>query len=248
MGRTRGKVICFFSSKGGVGRTTLAANLAAAFGLIGQRAVAVDFDLHTGGIAEVLGIKPEKTIGDLINTEEYGKALSYLAAATGNVSVLGAPSRPELSLKLGSQATAEVLDVLKHDFEFVVVDLPTVMAEHAATTLEAADIIFLLAHNDNLSVRSTVFTLQNLALLGYALQSVRLIVNDFSWRGITAREIEEAVGMPVYWRLDRDKVVGDALLKGKSFVAFKPRAAASVGLKRLALALALEFGKVKAAK
>src|SRR3990172_4374105 len=88
MGSALGTVICIFSTKGGVGRTTVAVNLAVAFGLQGRRTALVDFDLQSGAVDLVLGVQPEKTIDDLIQKEDFAAAGDYLAGFDGNLSVL----------------------------------------------------------------------------------------------------------------------------------------------------------------
>ena len=234
-----------FSTKGGAGRTTLAANLAVAFALQNRRTALVDYDLHSGDVDQVLGLAPEKTIDDLIQEEDYAKAEEYFTVFDEHLSVLTSPTRPEPALRLDSAASAEILTGLRHSYDFIVVDLPATLANHVAGALETADFIGLVTGNDILSVKNAVFALQSLALLGYDLQAIRLVANPFDRRGLTTVEMSAAIGLPVYWSFDRDENLLDSLNRSKPVVIDKPRSSMSVDIKRLASALAIEYGKVR---
>lgn len=90
--------------------------------------------------------------------------------------------------------------------------------------------------------------MQNLALLGYDLQSVRLIVNAFDRQGLTEGEVEAAVGLPVFWRIDRDHGLLASLNQSKPAVLARPKSPVSISIKRLALALSIEYGKARRSK
>lgn len=248
MGSANGHIICLFGTKGGVGRSTIAVNLGVAFGLQGHRSVIVDLNFHIGVTDILLGVSPEKTIDVLIRTQNYESAPDYLTAYNENVSLLGPPGRPELSLHLDSHGAAAILGALKPHFDFVVVDLPSSIANHVAGALETADFIGLVAKNDVVSVKNAVFALQSLAMLGFDLQTTRLILNQFDWRGLTGEEVEKAVGLPVFWRIDWDKKMLEAMNKSIPCILHDPQSVGSQSLKRLALALAIEFGKTKGRK
>ena len=245
MGSALGTIICIFGTKGGVGRTTVAANLAVALGHQGQKTALIDFDLQAGAVDQVLGVAADKTIDDLIQSADFAHAADYLTPFDQDLSVLVSPQRPELTLTLGSSAAAQTLSALRDVFSFVVVDLPATLADHVSGALEAADFIGLVTGNDILSIKNAVFALQNLALLGYDLQTVRVIVNAFDRHGLTEEEVEAAVGLPIFWRIDRDKSLLDSLNRSKPVVLDNPKSPVSVTIKRLALALAIEYGKAR---
>ncbi len=248
MGSAFGHIISMFGTKGGVGRTTLAANLAVSFGLNGFKAVIVDFDLTGGAVEQVLGLKPEKSIDDVFKDEDFSDLLQYLTVYDDNVSLLASPVRPDLSLSLEPALAGKILSNLKEFFDFVIVDIPATFDGHTLTALEMSDFVALLVENDILSAKAAVFSLQNLALLGYQLQTIYLVVNKFSTRGMSLDEVKEAVGIPVFWRIDNDKTFVDSLNKLKPFVIEKTRAQTSLSIKRLALTIAAEFGKVRGHK
>lgn len=243
MGSAFAKVICMFSAKGGTGRTTIASNLAVALGEQDLSTVLLDLDLHDGGIDQVLGLESDRTIGDLIANKDFDGIDGYLTGFNDKVKVLTAPTRPQAGLNLDSMEVLEVLDALRPKFDFIIVDLPSDISGHVSGVLEEADLIALLTGNDPLSIKSAVFVLQNLALLGFDLQVVRLVINKYDPAGMRADEVDEAIGLPVFWRIDIDRDVFDSVNKSRPFVLNKPRAGASYALRRMALALSMEFNK-----
>lgn len=248
MGSALGKIICIFGTKGGAGRTTIAANLAVSLGLQGNRTVLVDFDLQAGAADQILGLTAEKTIDDLIRAEDFTNARDYLTQFDQNLTVLLPPQRPELTLKLGSSGAAAILATLRESFDFIIIDLPGTFANHVSGALESADFIGLVTGNDILSTKNAVFALQNLASLGYDLQTVRLIVNAFDRHGLTEGEVEAAVGLPIFWRIDRDHSLLGPLNQSEPVVLARPKSPVGTSIKRLALALSIEYGKARRSK
>ena len=97
-GLTKGIVISLFGAKGGIGKTTLATNLAVAFAQLRRDSVALmDIDTRFGDVAIVLDLQPEKNISDAIaDIDEIDRTniKSYLTPHSSGISVLAAPSRP----------------------------------------------------------------------------------------------------------------------------------------------------------
>jgi pilus assembly protein CpaE len=94
-----GRVVTFFSPKGGAGKTVLACNLAATVARQQQRrTLLMDLDLQFGDAAIMMGIEPEKTIYDLVMARrelDTDALAGYVTAHSSGVHVLPAPLRPE---------------------------------------------------------------------------------------------------------------------------------------------------------
>ena len=99
----RGELITVFSGKGGVGKTTLATNLAVAMSIEAnqkQRVAIVDFDVLLGDVAIMLDVTPERTVSDLVPLiEKLDPELlrSFLHVHSSGAKVLCAPTRVEIA-------------------------------------------------------------------------------------------------------------------------------------------------------
>src|SRR3954467_448426 len=124
---TRGKVISFFSPKGGVGGTTSATNLAVALHQLSQKPVVlVDGSLPFGDIAVILNMSPKaKTIADLIGSFENTDSdvlESVLVSHSTGIKVLLAPPTPESADLITGANMKHILELLRERYAYIVVD------------------------------------------------------------------------------------------------------------------------------
>src|SRR3989442_211971 len=116
--RDTGEIIAFFSPKGGVGRTTIATNLAVALHQSTQKPVVlVDGSLPFGDIAVILNMSPmAKTIADLVgsfdNTDSDVLESVLVSHSTG-IKVLLAPPTPEAAELIKGEDIKRVLELLR---------------------------------------------------------------------------------------------------------------------------------------
>lgn len=170
---TLNRVVPVLAAKGGVGKTTLASNLAAslAFSNPGE-VVIVDLDLQFGDVASTLGITPESTISDTVRfgTDLDGATVkAFLTPALdGKLFALAAPDLPAHADELTPQHVAHVLTLLRRDFPFVVIDTAAGIDEFTLEALDAATDIAVLTSMDVPSVRATAKEIDALVLLGDA--------------------------------------------------------------------------------
>ncbi len=223
-GATRlGQVVCVFSSKGGVGKTTVTANLAVAVAAAGHRVVVVDLDLEFGNQATVFGVTPRSSIVDVCRTQgpipsdRVHKALTH-PAGTG-VALLAAPPDPELAAEVEGEARAdptrsyvgEIIDTLRADFEWVMVDTATNFGETTLTALDRAETILLVTTPEVPALWSTARALSILTeRLDYGAR-VKLVVNRARGvGGLLTREVAEALNYQVAFEIPSDGAVAVA--------------------------------------
>ncbi|MBX5467699.1 MAG: P-loop NTPase [Firmicutes bacterium] len=201
-------LLAVFSPKGGVGKSTLAANLAcAAGGRTGAKVALVDFDLQFGDLATLLGIEPRATVADAARLPSLTQdALSRLLQPVEKtaVSLLASPLNPLEAEEITAARAVEILDALRRAYEVVVVDTALGYTDVNVAALDVADLILVVLTPDVVTVRSVVRAL-DLFRDGfqYPPEKVRLVLNR-DGTGLRRDEIAEALGRPIDFGLPSD--------------------------------------------
>jgi pilus assembly protein CpaE len=198
-----GKVIAVYSLRGGVGVSSVAANLVAALAqLWGQGPTLVDLAFNAGQSALMLNLPFRHTWADLapIPTADLEMDLlrQILLQHASGAQVLAASPRPEQNEQLTAAKVARVLHLLAEGVPYVMLDLPHDFSETTLAGLDAADEILLLLAPELASVRSTVCALDVFAKLDYPPEKVRLLLNwTFQKNGLARKDIEAAIKRPI---------------------------------------------------
>jgi pilus assembly protein CpaE len=145
----RGEVYAVFNSKGGLGTTTIAVNLAAAFARNNPQArvALVDLVVEGGDVRVFLNLRPAYHLGDLIEKLDRVDAdllYSLLTPREGGVWVLPGPDSPEFDDLLDSQTITTMIEHLRSHFAFTVLDCEHHMSERTVSALDLADRILLV--------------------------------------------------------------------------------------------------------
>jgi pilus assembly protein CpaE len=197
--KTQGKVIAVFSLRGGVGTSTLAANLATGLAqLWGCGTGLIDLVLTSGQSALMLNLPLRKTWADLarlpvdeMDADLIGKVC--LSHPSG-VFVLAAPNRPEQAELITSDKVTHVVTTLKERHHYLVLDLPHDFSATTLAGLDSADEILLLLAPELASVHAAACALDVFDNLKYPRTIVRLVLNwTFERRGLARKEIEDAL-------------------------------------------------------
>ena len=199
----RGKIVTFFSPKGGVGRTTIATNLAVALHQsTGKPVVLVDGSLPFGDIAVILNMSPKaKTIADLVGSFEQVDAdvlESVLVQHSTGIKVLLAPPTPEAAELITGPNIKKVLETLRENYAFVVVDTWPSFQEQVLTMLDVADVILTLMTLEITSLKNVRVFMEIAEKLGYDEHKVQLVANrNDSSGGIKASDVEASLARKI---------------------------------------------------
>jgi len=241
--RGPGRVVAVFSPKGGVGRTTIAVNLAVAAVSLGKRVALVDASFQFGDVGVLLNLNPRnKSIADLASEIQAGEAESletFMIAHSSGVQVLLAPPSPEQAELIGPAAVRRVLERLRTDHDLVVVDCPSSFNEPTLAVLDHADVVLTLLSLEITSVKNMRLFLKVAEQLGYGQEKVRLVLNRAdSTLGIRVADVEHSIGRKVDHTIVSDgRSVVYALNRGVPFFTSNRQAQVSQDILRLAQAV-----------
>src|SRR5437879_2103014 len=201
--RDEGRIITFFSPKGGVGRTTIATNLAVALHQSTQKPVVlVDGSLPFGDIAVILNMSPKaKTIADLVgscdNTDSDVLESVLVAHSTG-IQVLLAPPTPESAELITGANVKHVLELLRERYAYIVVDTWPSFQEQVITMLDVADVVLTLMTLEITSLKNVRVFMEIAEKLGYDDHKLQLVANrNDSSGGIKASDVEASLGRKI---------------------------------------------------
>lgn len=206
-------MIAVTRATGGGGATTVATHLA--HQLVedaGGNATCciIDLDIQYGRVAEVLGLRPRRTLIDLLDAGDRLDGAIIRSVATdgpGRVKVIAAPLEivPLESIDTGRLQLA--IDVARKEFDFVVLDMPSNLTNWSLTLLARADSIVLLCQQSLASLRQARRRLDLFRSVGIDLKNVSLVVNQTERRlfgGIGLNDVAHATGHQVAHTLALD--------------------------------------------
>jgi pilus assembly protein CpaE len=222
--RPEGNVVAVFSPKGGTGCTVVAVNLAIALHRISRESVVlVDGNLQFGDTAVALDLQPTHSIADLmpqVGELDSSAIGTVLTAHSSGIKVLLAPPRPEMADLVTAENLQRVLEHLKRQFRYVVVDTWTSLHDSVLTVLDVADVIVLLTTPDIPSLRNVRLFFEVTEQLGYPPEKIALTLNKSDPRKsrIRASDIQESLKHPVAAELPFDDVVPISVNQGVPFL------------------------------
>lgn len=133
-----GKIYALASIKGGVGKTTIAGNLGVALGQLDREALLVDADFAMGGLTQLLNVgEIEKSLQDLLS--KRGRVEDAIHSLPGKTDILPAGGELESYLKADPNKIKDVLDEVKGDYDYVIVDTPPGLSKYNLEPMKASD-------------------------------------------------------------------------------------------------------------
>jgi pilus assembly protein CpaE len=242
-----GQVIAVFSPKGGVGRTTIAVNMAiAAATELGKTVVLMDGSFQFGDVGVLLNLNPKnKSIADLVPELEAGEPESldtFVINHSAGVRVLLAPPSPEMAELITPTAVKRVIDALRRQADLVIVDCTSWFNETTLAILDAADTVLTVLSLEITSIKNMRLFLEVAEQLGYESGKVKLVLNRAdSSLGIRVTDVENSIGRKVDHTIVSDgRSVVYALNRGVPFFLSNREAQVSQDILRLAQAVAGE--------
>lgn len=215
----KGLVIGVFSPKGGVGKTTVATNIAVGLGKIAPMGVViVDLDLQFGDVASALCLEPEHTVMDAVSPSANRDTLvlkAFLTVHPAGIYALCAPKNPSDADNVTAEQVARLLDQLAGEFQYVIVDSAPGLPELGLTAMERCTDAVWVTGMDVPSVRglrSGLDVLKKLAILPETRHVVLNMTDPKS--GLSIQDIEASIGAPIDVSIPRSRAVAFSTNRG----------------------------------
>jgi pilus assembly protein CpaE len=239
-----GQVVAVFSPKGGVGRTTIAVNLAvAAASEMGKKVTLVDASFQFGDVAVLLNLNPkDKSMAELVPQLEEGRDPDSVEAFTqthsSGIRVLLAPPSPEMAELITPAGVKHVIEILRQHSELVVVDCAAWFNDTLLGILDLADVVLTILTLEITSIKNTRLFLEVADQLGYS-HKIRLVLNRADTTlGIRVADVEHSIGRKVDHTIVSDgRAVVYALNRGVPFVLSNRESQVSQDVFRLAASI-----------
>jgi pilus assembly protein CpaE len=258
--KSSGQIISVLGSRGGVGCTSLAVNLAATLASWPENIVTlIDLDLALGDadIAVELPGNDNISMGDLARNIER-LDMNYLKRAlvkhpeTG-MSILRHPLEIHEIGGIHEGHVERILNLVKISYTHLVLDLSKALLPTDLMALRMSNVVLLVAQLELSSLRNVVRLVHSLSLEGDLGDKIRVVVNragsESSEDGITVKKAEEVIGKPIFWQVPNDsKVMIGSRVAGQPLVNFAPKSRAQQSIQGLAQALTGKAPAVEPAK
>jgi pilus assembly protein CpaE len=236
--RTSTRVISIFAPKGGVGKTTIAFNLAVALGQLERKTVLIDGSVQFGDLRALLKVPVDApSILDLPTDRIAESDLSdVLWRDPSGIDILLAPPRIEMAEMITTRDIDKILSLLRRVYDTIVIDMSSVINDINLGFLDASDIIIEIVTYDSTTIHNTIAMADTFRSIGYPAAKVRYLVNRAdSPGGIQPDDLARALG-----RVPEHQVVSDGPLvvrsnnEGVPFVLANPSAPVSQDIARVA--------------
>ena len=201
------KIISVFSNKGGIGKTSLATNLALEISKITKENIAlIDLNFQMGDITTFLDLKPSFNISymlenlDKINEtfllstlERYKKTSLY---------VLADPPYFKQADNIQPRQITKLFNTLKETFSYIIVDAEASFEGKNIAALDNSDLVLLVSVANLPALRNTQRCLELFEKLGYDKEKVKIIINRYMENDeIKGADIEKVLSKKIYWKI-----------------------------------------------
>lgn len=208
MKTVKGKSLCVYSPKGGLGKTTLVANLGAVASVMGKKVLLIDFDLYFGCLSMFINENITKTLFNLtddLNNNRYKSINDYVYKYNDNIDILCAPKDPRQGSKIDSKYIDIVLERVSGVYDLVIIDTYSNSDEITVSILDVVDNILFMIDNDPFTlknVRNMINIFKDNEITNY-----KVMLNSFLTPKIdyfSNAEIKKIIGSNIDYTLSRN--------------------------------------------
>lgn len=235
-----GRVVTVFSTKGGAGKSMIAANLAVVLARRSDKPVAlVDADLQFGDVAVMLKLAPQHTIVDAVGSLEQLDATLLqqlmMRHEPSGLWILPAPLEPSFADQISAGEMTRIVEILRSFCGHVIVDTPAYFNEVVLALIEDSDDVLLVAGMDIPNIKNVKIGLQTLHLLNVPTSKLHLILNRANSKvKLDVSEVERTLQIKAKALIPSDVVVPQSVNKGVPIVLDAPKSGVAKSIEQLA--------------
>ncbi|GAB4476516.1 MAG: response regulator [Anaerolineae bacterium] len=234
--RADGHIIGVLGPKGGIGKTTVAVNLGVALArsMKDKKVLLIDGNITYGDVAVFLNTRGQYSVVDLaIMLEDPEQADDQVLEGTiashdSGLKLLVAPTNPN-DTPLGVELFGTMLDFLKREFDYIIVDTATTIDNMMVATIRRADRLIMLTHPTMPALKNARLMFAELRAAEYPFEHLMLVMNRVPKNNrITVAQISQYLGQKVVVEIPDDPAADEALNRGVALVTLDPRRVISV--------------------
>ena len=234
--RSGSLLVSVFSPKGGVGRTTIAYNLAVSLGAQ-HRVCLIDGSLQFSDLRGLLRVPAVAPSIVNLPTDRIKESdlTDVMWRDPSGIDILLAPPRIEMAEMVTMRDIEKALSILRQLYEFVIVDTRASLQEDVLVFLDASDVILQVLTYDAMAIRGLAMANETFTAIGYPESKLATVLNRAdATGGFVKADVEEATGSRIDYEIVSDgRLVLTANNEGVPFVASSPDAPISQGIKRI---------------
>ena len=233
------KIVACYSPKGGVGKTTLAVNLAYALATMNKKIALIDLSLQFGEVGVFLDIAKGDTIADMVEEHSFGLSTikSYLIRHQSGIQVMLSSSSPEYAELIQPVHVNAILSSLRTEFDYVIVDMGVAFGDCAIAAMETADTILLVVNEEIASLHDAKRSIKVLEALNQQ-DKLKIVVNKEGISTITVKNVANLLEATPVLVVPYDlKAAMLAVNRGIPMLSCAPNSKASKAIREYARAL-----------
>lgn len=217
------KVLAFFSSKGGVGKSVLAVNSAVTFSKgLNKKILLIDMDLQFGDVSMMVNQYHHKNMLDMIDENQYDSydnMRPYFYKYSESLDMLFAPGKPEAIEFISKDIIEKIIKSAKRHYDLIVVDTGINFNDSTLFILDSAETILFVSTMEIVALKNTKLGFKVMQSLGYDEKKVKLVVNRCTNSyGISKKDVEEVFKDNIFAMIpEEEDTVMNSVNKGQPF-------------------------------